>query len=160
MTDFERAISIIVDIEKGYVNDPNDPGGETKYGIAKRFWPNVDIKNLSLDGARKIYKENYWDPCQCDSLPWPLNLFVFDCAVNQGIDAAIRTLQKSLGVAQDGVIGRVTIEAAKRADKEATARLMVFRAMRYIGTRNFDRYGDGWFKRLFLVAMGAGHGVN
>lgn len=60
MSDFNTAINIVLKHEGGYVNNPNDPGGETKYGISKAQYPNVDIKNLSLDAAKRIYYEDYW----------------------------------------------------------------------------------------------------
>ena len=52
----------------GYVNDPKDPGGETNYGISKRAYPDVDIKNLTEDGAKDIYKRDYWDKNKCEDL--------------------------------------------------------------------------------------------
>ena len=74
MTTFDQAFAIVIGEEGGYVNDPNDPGGETKYGIAKNSHPNVDIANLTLDQAKAIYKTEYWDKVFGDTLPrsWPL----------------------------------------------------------------------------------------
>jgi lysozyme family protein len=151
-----RALAIIFGTEGGYVNDPRDPGGETKYGIAKAAHPNVDIKALTLDGASAIYAKDYWAPARCDDLPWPLSLFVFDAAVNQGVDTAKKLLQKSLNTTQDGLIGNNTLAAVRKADqKELCALFMADRALRYTGTRNFDTFGRGWFKRLFITAMEA-----
>ena len=59
-TNFLRAVKEVLKIEGGYVNNPNDRGGETKYGISKRAYPNVDIKNLTLDKAKQIYYNDYW----------------------------------------------------------------------------------------------------
>lgn len=152
----DKAFEHIVGVEGGYSNDPRDPGGETKYGITKRDHPNVDIASLTLDDAKEIYRVQYWTPAMCDAFPWPLNLFVFDAAVNQGVDTAKKLLQKSLGVAQDGIVGKATLAAVGRADqKELCAMFMADRALRYTGTRNFDVYGRGWFKRLFVIAMEA-----
>lgn len=80
-------------LDDGYVFDKNDPGGETKYGISKRAYPNVDIKNLTLDNALAIYYRDYW-PC-ASTLDFPLNVCVFDCAVNQGTKKAMRFLMAS-----------------------------------------------------------------
>lgn len=153
--DLHRAFEVVVGIEGGYVNDPKDPGGETKWGISKRAYPALDIKNLTRQEAEGIYLRDYWLKCKCDQLKWPLNLFLFDSAVNQGHDAAIKMLQKALGVAQDGMIGPITLGKAKLAGPEQIAMFMSYRALRYTGTRNFDRYGTGWFKRMFLVAFEA-----
>jgi len=61
LVNFDEIIEVVLHHEGGYVNDPKDPGGETNFGIAKRSHPDVDIKNLTKDGAKEIYKEHYWD---------------------------------------------------------------------------------------------------
>src|SRR5690606_34301427 len=132
----------------------------TKYGISAAQYPDLDIANLDLEDARDIYRRDYWEACKCDELPWPLALFVFDAAVNQGCDAkaglaAQKLLPQALDVAQDGIIGPKTLSAAAKSRPRHAARFMAFRAMRYQGTRNYDRYGEGWLTRLFRVAMEA-----
>ena len=57
---FDSAIDNVLHYEGGYVNDPLDPGGETKFGISKRSYPNLDIKNLSRNKAIEIYYKDYW----------------------------------------------------------------------------------------------------
>ena len=85
MTDnFERAIAFVLKWEGGYVNDPKDPGGETKYGISKRAHPTLDIKSLTEAQAKEIYRTDYWQAANCHVLEWPLCLVVFDTAVNMG----------------------------------------------------------------------------
>ena len=63
---FYIEIENVIKHEGGYVNDPSDPGGETKYGISKKAYPKVDIKNLTLDDAIEIYKDDYWLPAKVD----------------------------------------------------------------------------------------------
>lgn len=152
MNYFDTAFEIVVGHEGGYVDDPQDPGGETKYGISKRAHPTVDIANLTLEQAKEIYAADYWLPCKCDSLPWPLCLYVFDGAVNQGVGGTKKLLQKALDCKQDGILGKRTLAAAERASDWHMDRFMAYRAMRYFGTRNFDRYGDGWLIRTYAVA--------
>jgi hypothetical protein len=65
-----------------YTNDPYDPGGETKYGISKRYNPDIDVKNLTLEQAKKIYLEKYWIPAGCDDVPFPMDICLFDSQVN------------------------------------------------------------------------------
>jgi lysozyme family protein len=89
--EFQKCIPFILEKEGGYVNHPNDPGGETKYGISKRAYPNVDIKNLTIEQAKRIYYNDYWLR-GASSLSWPLNLCFFDCAVNQGTGRAKKFL--------------------------------------------------------------------
>ena len=80
-------------LDDGYVWDKDDPGGETKYGISKKAYPKVDIKLLTLDGACDIFYRDYWPIAA--SLDFPLNVCVFDCAVNQGVKRAAKFLIKS-----------------------------------------------------------------
>jgi lysozyme family protein len=150
---FERAFEHVVSIEGGFVDDPADPGLETKYGISKRAYPDVDIKNLTLDQAKSIYRFDYWEPLHCDEMPWPLSMMVFDCGVNQGLTTSAKTLQRALNVTQDGVIGKVTLAKAKTAGTETCALFLAYRAIRYNDTKNADLYLKGWLKRLFLIAM-------
>lgn len=95
MNDFEKAIDFVLKWEGGYSNDPNDPGGETKYGISKKSYPKEDIKNMTLERAKKIYYENYWLKAGCDKLPEPMNLVMFDTAVNMGRSRAKQFLSAS-----------------------------------------------------------------
>jgi len=74
--------------EGGYVNDSRDPGGETKYGISKRAYPNVDIANLTKDAAWAIYERDYWLAAGCDRMTPGMALMVFDAAVNCGVGRA------------------------------------------------------------------------
>ena len=79
---FNKAFAMVIGLEGGYSNDPNDPGGETKYGISKRYNPDVDVASLTLEQAKKIYLERYWIPAGCDNQPYPLDICLFDGAVN------------------------------------------------------------------------------
>ena len=81
---FERSLKFVLDHEGGYVNDLDDPGGETNYGISKRAYPSLDIKNLTVEQAAGIYWRDYWDACSCDKLVYPIDCYVFDTAVNCG----------------------------------------------------------------------------
>jgi len=88
--DFERCVVFVLAREGGYVNDKNDSGGETKFGISKRSFPSEDIKNLTIERAKEIYKQKYWNAAECDKREWPSNLIVFDTSVNMGVSAALR----------------------------------------------------------------------
>ena len=154
MSNFDISFADIVGLEGKETNDPSDPGGLTRFGIAQNRNPDVDVSKLDLDGAKALYKARYWDLVHGDDLKWPLCLLVFDCAVNQGADIAKKLLQKSAGTVQDGVLGQNTLAAIGRANQpELCAMFMADRAIRYTGTRGFDGYGRGWFKRLFLVTL-------
>lgn len=151
---FSDAIEFIFEHEGGYSNDPKDPGGETKFGISKRAYPMLDIKNLTEDEAREIYRRDYWDACNIESLPEQLRLAVFDCAINQGPARAVTFLQTALNLKPDGKLGPVTSQAAHQANPEKTLeKFLHLRLSAYFMTRNFLIYGLGWVKRLVAVAI-------
>lgn len=168
MDNFTRAFTIVVGVEGVFSNDPDDPGNwtghakgagvlkGTKYGISAAQYPNVDIANLTLDGAEAIYLPDYWNACSCGALPWPLALLVFDCAINQGQGTARMLLQGALGVKVDGKVGPSTITAAAASTTYHAARFMTARAKRYMLSPIFAANGDGWFARLFTIALKQG----
>lgn len=157
MSRFDEALHIILRFEGGYVNDPEDPGGETNHGItiavARANGYMGDMLDIPDDVVRDIYRFGYWDACQCDRIPWPLSALVFDSAVNQGATAAIKMLQRTLGVVDDGVIGQKTLAAVENANPDINARFMTERAIRYISSKGFPRYGHGWLNRVFELAL-------
>ena len=123
---FDLAFDRLLNSEGGYVNNPNDPGGETKFGISKRSYPNVDIAALTLQEAKNIYLRDFWNPLQ-DAHP-AIKFQVFDFAVNSGIQTAVRKLQAAIGVADDGHWG--PLSAAKLASMDVNDALMRFAAQR------------------------------
>jgi lysozyme family protein len=151
--DFYVIVEDILQREGGYVHHKNDPGGETKYGIAKRSHPNEDIKNLKKARAVEIYEEDYWVPSKASSLPDSLMGTYFDMVVNMGQRRAVKILQKACNskgckLVVDGLIGKNTIAASKKIDN---SRLKVHRILFY--TDLVDRkpkladFIVGWLRR-------------
>ena len=68
-TTFDKIIEVVLEHEGGYVNDPDDAGGETKYGIAKRWYPSVDIKNLTKEQAKKYIIQTIGDEVSVMKFP-------------------------------------------------------------------------------------------
>lgn len=130
VSNFDAAFATIVGVEGGYVNDPNDPGGETNFGISKRAYPDEDIRALTLERAKELYRRDYWDRLNCEALPWDRALLIFDAAVNQGQSYA-------------GKLPSTDVDIA------------VERALRYADNHNFQRYGRGWLRRLFTTFKAA-----
>ncbi len=153
MSDFDRAFDLLMESEGGYSDDSQDPGGETNFGISKRTYPQEDIRFLTLEQAKELYKRDYWDAIRADDLPYPINILIFDAAVNQGKKAAVRMLQEALKIKVDGVIGQQTIKAAVAASDSVCADYLAIRAVRYAGTYQFQRFGRGWMRRLFHLAL-------
>jgi lysozyme family protein len=153
MTRFRWCVERIIDlIEGGVSNDPDDPGGLTKFGISQRSYPLLDIANLTRSEAIAIYERDFWQGASCPALPEPLDFYVFDAAINQGASYAKRELQRLVRVHDDGVIGPITLRAVQRMGYEVGPLYMVERAFDYAALTNYSRYGRGWLKRLFIIA--------
>lgn len=149
MNDFDTAFATLIGHEGGYVNDKRDPGGETKFGISKRAYPDVDIASLTVDQAKAIYKRDYWDRARCSELPPTVAFQVFDTAVNSGIGQSIRFLQRAVGVADDGNVGPLTMNAVRRLDAEVVAARFNGHRLDFM-TRlsTWDVFGKGWARRV------------
>lgn len=147
---FDQAFDKLIGHEGGYVFDSRDPGGETKFGISKRQYPNLDIRNLTLADAKAIYRRDYWDRAQCDKLHPDLAFDLFDGAVNSGIGQSIRWLQRAVGVADDGVIGPLTLAQIQRLDDTSALRARFNGHRLEFMTRlsTFDVFGKGWSRRI------------
>lgn len=145
---FDTAFDRTVGIEGGYVNDPNDPGGETKFGISKRSYPDVDIANLTRDQAKAIYLRDFWDRIHADQLADGVAFQAFDFAVNSGIETAVRKLQRAVGVADDGHWGPHTqAAAAAMSETDTIMRFVAERLDFWRSLSTWPTYGRGWAGR-------------
>jgi lysozyme family protein len=134
MANFENAIKKVLINEGGYVDDPNDRGGETKFGISKLAYPDVDIKNLTTDGAKAIYKKDYWDRLNCDAIKDDHVAYeIFDTAVNMGVRTAGKIAQMTIEAHPDGIIGNKTLEVLNNTDVELfVAKFKLAKIARYV----------------------------
>ena len=157
LTKFDDIIEITLHHEGGYVHDPTDLGGETNYGIAKRFYPDVDIKNLTEDGSKEIYKRDYWDKNKVESLPRELWHIYFDMCVNMGKRTAVKILQraavnKGKDIEVDGGLGPATRKALKGVELD---RVRAFRVKYYVdiitSKPEQEKFYLGWFRRSLEV---------
>lgn len=155
---FDQVFDKLINHEGGYVFNPHDPGGETKFGISKRSYPHLDIHSLTLADAKTIYRRDFWDRAQCDKLHPDLAFDLFDGAVNSGIGQAIRWLQRAVGVADDGVVGPLTLASINRENDTSAIRA------RYSGHRldfmtrlsTWDVFGKGWARRIAFNLQSVG----
>lgn len=154
---FEKAFEFTLGAEGGYTDNPNDPGGETKFGICKRDFPNEDIKNLTIERAKEIAYKNYWIPSDCDklvSVGYPMTAIVsFDAGFNCGPITAKKFIQKYLGVEDDGIIGPQTLRTLSLQSDLKVAIGVVFEREDYydlIETKNakFLGFEKGWERRV------------
>lgn len=157
MSNFARALEVVLHHEGGYVNHPDDPGGETIYGISRRSHPDVWAKGRpTLEDAERIYHRDYWLPIKADAMPFPVALMVFDAAVNAGNRRAAMLLQRALRVTADGSIGPVTLAAANRADTRTLVNhIAAERIFFNSGLNNWGSFGLGWSRRVVDLAITA-----
>lgn len=153
---FIRAVDLVLRHEGGLVDNPNDPGGLTNFGISQRAYPDVDIRALTRNQAMEIYERDYWLPIRGDELPEPVAIVLFDMAVNMGRDRAVRLLQRALNIPQDGLLGPRTVAACINGTRRTVAlNLTAERVIAYTGMRGFDTFGRGWLRRSITTAMEA-----
>ena len=157
MKNFNEIIEQVLEHEGGYVNDPKDLGGETKYGITKRFYPNLNIKELTIEQAKEIYRKDYWDKNKVESLPQNLWHIYFDMCVNMGKRTAVKVLQraavnKGRKIEVDGGLGPMTIGALKGVELD---RVRAFRVKYYVdlitAKPEQEKFYLGWFRRATEV---------
>ena len=151
---FETVVHMVLEHEGGYVNHPSDPGGETKYGISKRAYPDVDIAELTKDEAADLYKRDYWDRIKGDDLPVGVACVVMDYAVNSGISRASKALQSVCGIANgDGIIGPASLNAVwvtvKNTSEEDVINAVTEQRQGFIRALSiYDTFGKGWERRI------------
>jgi lysozyme family protein len=157
---FNAAIKRVLANEGGYSNDPIDAGGETKFGICKRSYPKLDIKNLTLEDAKFIYYRDFWEPhLYAEFASSELAEKVFDLAVNVGSSKAHMLLQRALRavgnpVKEDGVLGKITLAAVNSADAGELLAALKSEAAGYyrnIVTKNQsqNKFINGWLRRAY-----------
>ena len=151
---FEKAVEKLLKNEGGYVNDPDDPGGETRFGISKRSYPDLDIKELTKDDAIKIYFRDFWKPGRFGELERDeIGEKIFNLSVNMGIRKATVILQLALiytgrKVKLDGIIGPETIGAVNghETPEWLLDRIKIYAVQEYVSISSW-KYWRGWIKR-------------
>lgn len=146
---FEKLVDIILKHEGGYVNDPDDPGGETNFGISKRQYPTLDIKTLTAEQAKTIYFVDYYSHHIDDIISDRVALMLFDFSVNAGPNRAIRFMQEIAGASPDGIVGPKTVAAINSSDQVKLIRDYGIRLALYYVSLGTDKFLFGWYKRLF-----------
>ena len=157
---FEHAVSFVLAHEGGYSNDVDDEGGETKFGISKRSYPDIDVDDLTIERAKNIYKRDFWDTQLYKDIK-DINLAtkVFDLAVNMGSNWAHRLVQRALkstgqDITEDGVLGPITLTAINKADLTDLLAALKSEAAGYYRTLAATqprkaKFLKGWLKRAY-----------
>jgi hypothetical protein len=153
---FEKAINTVFRAEGGYVNDPYDSGGETKYGVSKNNNPDVDVRNLTRAGAEQIAYQRYYKKYNIDRLPDGIRGEVFQVGWGCGPVVAIKQLQGILGVPKTGAVDSATISAAQNYKQDLRGQYLGVHKQYLIGITERKptqkKFLNGWMKRAQLVS--------
>lgn len=158
---FDEAFTRLIGHEGAYTADPRDNGNwtggspgvgvllGTKYGIAANTYPDIDIKNLTLDAAKAIYRRDWWDKINAGQMDPAIVYQVWDFAINAGMSTSTRALQRAVRVADDGHIGPVTIRAVcAMGTSDVLLRFNAQRIRYYTSLTLWPTYGKGWANRV------------
>jgi len=158
---FQKCLTVILQQEGGFVNNPKDPGGMTNLGVTKTTWEayvghTVDeatMRSLTPLMVAPLYQKNFWNKLNCEALPAGLDLCVFDFAVNAGPNRPVKFLQQMVGVAQDGILGPKTLATINSYVQThgTVGTVHDFQNLRrafYRSLPTFVTFGETWLRRL------------
>lgn len=160
MAQFEQAIGGLLEHEGGYVDDPQDSGGATNWGISTRWLKengmgSVDVKSLTREEASELYKLHFWSYTGVENQAVANKLL--DMAVNLGIQTAHILLQNALnrlgkGLIVDGILGPKTLKAVNSvAAADLLRELRAEQALRYVrivlANPTQAKFINGWIRR-------------
>lgn len=168
MADYRKLIPFILQFEGGYVNDPADSGGPTNKGVTLNTFRSVygraktinDLKHMTDNEWRHIFKSLYWDKCKADDIAdQSIANMLVDFAWHSGVTTAVKKLQKIVGVTSDGICGVQTIGAINSRYAPETFNLLKAARMRYLqgivkNKHSQARFMYGWTKRVNAIEYG------
>lgn len=159
-TNWDACFERLIKHEGGYVNHPSDPGGRTNLGITQQVWENwvdrpvteEEMKALTKDMVKPLYKDLYWERVKGDKLPSGVDYCVFDAAVNSGVRRASQWLQSALGVTVDGSIGPQSIAVASMTPPVTIITNFSAQRLKFLqGLSTWPTFGKGWERRVAEV---------
>jgi lysozyme family protein len=154
---WEKAFQAVLKHEGGFVNHPRDPGGMTNLGVTKKVWEDFvgrevderEMRALTPDVVKPLYKKNYWDKIKGDQLPSGVDYAAYDLAVNSGTGRAAKYLQQIAGVHADGVIGPKSMEAILACDPVETVDAICDMRLDFLQRLpTWNTFGKGWGRRV------------
>lgn len=166
MSRIDECLKFTLKWEGGYVNDPDDPGGATNYGVIQETYDKYrdgkglekqSVKKISKEEYTEIYRKSYWNAVKADKIPAPLDLVMFDSGINNGMRTSIKWLQASVGAAADGDWGAKTDKAISEYIEEHGAlklaqQVLNFRESRYrslvVKNPKLKKFLKGWMNRI------------
>lgn len=162
---YEAALARLLAHEGGYTNHPSDPGGPTNFGITiadyRRYVKSdataADVKTMTIDQAKAIYRTKYWDAQRCDELPAGVDYAVFDYGVNSGIGRSGKVLRRVLGLADNAsMVSDAVIAAAAARDSKQIVSAICDERLRFLQSlKTWNVFGKGWGRRVAEVRAAA-----
>jgi lysozyme family protein len=155
---YDVCLPLLLLHEGGYTNHPSDPGGPTNFGITifdyrKYVKPGAtaaDVRAMTVEEAKRIYRTRYWDVQRCDELPAGVDYVIFDYGVNSGIGRSGKVLRRlvklsdrSSMISDDAIAAVCAIDAATVVTSICEERLRFLRSL-----RTWPVFGSGWNRRV------------
>jgi lysozyme family protein len=166
---WDKSFDMVIVHEGGYVDNPADPGGATNWGCTKAVWEKYvghevtkdDIKALTKEDVKPLYKRNYWDALHGDAIPSGLDYCLFDCAINSGVGRASKWIQEIAGVTADGAIGNNSVAAITQINPVTAINEFCDKRQAFLESlKTFATFGKGWTQRVKDVRAKALEMVN
>ena len=168
-TTFDEIIEVVLAHEGGFVDDPDDRGGATNWGVTQAVWEDYledeftseDVRNFTREQAIELYEEEFWKPSQAEKLPEEIREIYFDMCVNHGQRNAVKILQcavnaKGGNLDVDGAIGPNTIKACSnlklwevQVERSGFYWNLVFVGSFYGKRNSQEKFIRGWIRRCF-----------
>ncbi len=150
---FDEAFTALMGNEGSYSCHPEDPGAETMWGVTARVARQAgymgNMRDLPLDTAKQIARNQYWNAVRADELPSTVRFDVFDASYNSGPKQAIKWLQRAVGSTEDGLFGPGTMAAVDKTDPDVIyRRFNGYRLRFYTSLPTWGAFGKGWVNRI------------
>ena len=154
---WDKSFDMVIIHEGGYVDNPKDPGGATNWGCTKAVWEKYvghevtkdDIKALTKEDVKPLYKRNYWDALHGDAIPSGLDYCLFDAAINSGVGRSSKWIQEIVGVTADGAIGNNTVAAITQINPVTAINEFCDKRQAFLESlKTFATFGKGWTQRV------------
>lgn len=157
---WDKCFSLVLENEGGFVNNPKDPGGMTNLGVTKQVWESwvdrdvteSEMRSLTPNIVKPLYKKNYWDKIRGDQLPLGVDYAAYDFAVNSGIGKSSRILQQIAAVPADGIIGPQSIAAILACNPDEMIDTICDTRLQFLkNLPTWATFGRGWQSRVDSV---------
>ena len=154
---WDKCFDLVIVNEGGFVDNKLDPGGATNWGCTQAVWEGYighkvtvdDMKALTKEDVKPLYKKRYWDVIYGDALPSGLDYCMFDCAINSGTSRAAKFIQELVGVPADGAIGNNTISAIAQINPNTLINEFSDKRQAFLAAlKTFPTFGKGWTIRV------------